>query len=400
MSSSAQSRPSALAADPWSWRAAFRVAWSAYWPLRLLLLALGALGALLAMAAQPQSLGGWLDRLFLSTWNYQDMPWYLKIAEHGYAVPDGRAAFHPLLPLLMGGLGRVLGGQFILAGFIVNDLACLGALAAFYKLAGLDHDQKAARNALDWLLYNPVGFVLLIPYTEALALCFILLSFWFARNDRWLAAGLSGALATLAKQPAMVLPLVLLIEYVSRRRGRLLSWRSAQVLASLALIGLGYLAYSAYRLILDPLVNPSAGEFVQALVVSPRLSAYWGSRSGSQFEWVAKIVEFALAPDTYGWFWIELALTLLGLFLVACSLRRSRLSVAAYSLIMVFLITTIILPGDALMSTPRRFMLIFAVFIELGLWSSRSASRHRWRLVGLAVQVVLVLGFVMGKYVP
>jgi hypothetical protein len=398
----AQAQPSPLMADTEAdgWRAALRLAWSIYWPLRLLTLGIGILVGLANVRGQSPGLGEWINQVLFAPWDQQDVTWYLKIATGGYGIPDGRAAYHPLLPMLMGGLGRVLGGQYVLAGFIVNDLACLGALAAFYKLVRMDYDPQVARHSLDWLMYCPIGFVLLIPYTESLTLGWIFLAFWFARHDRWFAAGLAGALATLTKHSAIVLALGLLVEYLSTRRRPLLSWRSAQVFASLSLVPLGYLAFSVYRLWITPLVNPTPGELASALVVSPQLNQLWGNRFGTPIEWLVKILQFAFSPDTYGWFWINVGLTITGLIVVWVSLRRSRRSVAIYSAVTAFLIMTIILPGDPLMSSPRRFLLIFAVFIQIGLWSSQSERLYRWRFISLAIQILLVLGFVTDKYVP
>ncbi|MBA3468152.1 MAG: hypothetical protein H0T53_00780 [Herpetosiphonaceae bacterium] len=382
------------------WRGALRLAWSVYWPIRLLLIAVGVLASLAALQPTPDTLGGWLQSLFITPWNQQDAPRYMSIAQTGYAIADGRSAFHPLLPLLMAGLGRLLGGQYILAGLIVNDLACVGVLATLYRLVALDYPRKIARNTLVWMLYSPVGFMLLLPYTETLALGWILLSFWFARHDRWLAAGLCGALATLAKQPAIVLLLALLVEYLASRRTPLISWRSVQVAACISLVGFGYLAFSLYRIWIVPTTFSSLGELFGALVVSPQINQLWGSRFGWQTEWLVTIVRFSLAPDTYGWYWIQMALTVAGLILFGLALRHTRRSIAVFCGAQVFLMTTIILLGDPLMSTPRRFILVFIVFIQLGIWSSASEQRHRWRFIGLAVQVLLFMGYAMGKFVP
>ena len=46
-------------------------------------------------------------------WARWDSDWYIQIAQHGYVWPSSRAAFFPLYPLLIGGLGHVLGGHTV-----------------------------------------------------------------------------------------------------------------------------------------------------------------------------------------------------------------------------------------------------------------------------------------------
>src|SRR5690349_16948462 len=60
----------------------------------------------------------WLRRVLLWPVVRYDVIWYMGIAEHGYAYKAGSTAFHPLYPLLMGLLGRLLGGHYLLAGWL------------------------------------------------------------------------------------------------------------------------------------------------------------------------------------------------------------------------------------------------------------------------------------------
>lgn len=393
--------PSALVSGDGGWRGALRIAWSAYWPMRLLLLGLGIAISVATLDSRPGSVGAWLYRLVLAPWERFDVLWYIRIARDGYGIADGRAAFHPLLPLLMAGLGRILAGQYVLAGLVINDLACIGLLAVFYRLVALDYPLDVAQKAQHWLLGSPIGFVLLLPYTESLTLGLMLLAFWFARHNRWLAAGLSGCLATLAKQPAVVLSLVLLIEYLYTCHTPIRCWRTMNVLASLSLIPLGYIAFSGYRFWLSAPVNPDFTSILTGLVVSPQLSQVWGSRFGMPTEWLFRVIRFSVDPYVTRWYWIEVSLLLASLFVVGIGLRRSRPAVLVYSLLQILLIITLLIrSGDPLMSVPRRFVLIFSIPIQLGLWSSQSPTRHQWRFISLALQMFLVIGFITGKFIP
>ena len=57
------------------------------------------------------SLGDWLQRTLLWPVARYDVIWYVGIAEYGYGYQPGATAFHPLYPLLMGMLGRLVGGS-------------------------------------------------------------------------------------------------------------------------------------------------------------------------------------------------------------------------------------------------------------------------------------------------
>ena len=271
-----------------SWRSAFGRAWRIYLPVRLVLSLCGALTMLFTQGMPAErSLRAWLSWLLLEPWNRMDVPWYLKIADGGYAIADGRASFHPLLPLLTRLLGTLLGGNTLLAGLLVANLACLGFLAALFRYVALDHGELVAGEALRWALYLPVGFVLLIPYTEPLLLCFTLLALWAARHERWFAAGAWACLAALTKQPGAALVAPLLWEAAARYRWGLLSWRGLRVVACLGLGPLGYLGFSFYRAtMLGEVGGATVGELLRSLLISPQLSTGWGTRFGWPWEWL------------------------------------------------------------------------------------------------------------------
>ena len=382
------------------WRSAFKLALAIYLPLRLLLLVVGAVYASITMQTTPANFGDWLNALLIQPWNHQDAVWYEQIARSGYSVVDGRAAFHPLLPLLMRIVGAPLGHNYMLAGLIVNDVACVSALAVMLRFITLDYDSTTAFHASTWLMYSPVGFIMLIPYTEAMTLAFILLAWWYARHNRWLAAGLWGCMATLTKHSAIVLVVGLVCEYLFIQRRKLWSRRTIQVMLCLSLIPLGYLVFALYRQLIAPFEFKSISDVVYAMVISPQLTKRWGNSFGMPFQWVAEIIDFIVAGETYGWFWLNLALTIILIGLTVRSVRHSRLPVTIYSIVTMFLIMTIILLGDPIMSTPRRFVLIFAAFVQIGIWSSRSPRLYQWRLLSLVLQIFFVLGYLANRYVP
>jgi hypothetical protein len=118
-----------------------------------------------------------------------------RVAEQGYSYRLGSTAFHPLYPLLIGGLGRMLGGNYLLAGWLVAQICCVAMLALLYTLVLLDYDQGVAQQTTLLLIGSPLGFIFLVPYAESLLLLCIVGAFYAARRGRWLLAGLAGASA-------------------------------------------------------------------------------------------------------------------------------------------------------------------------------------------------------------
>lgn len=383
-----------------SWRSAFGRAWRIYLPVRLVLSLCGALTMLFTQGMPAErSLRAWLSWLLLEPWNRMDVPWYLKIADGGYAIADGRASFHPLLPLLTRLLGTLLGGNTLLAGLLVANLACLGFLAALFRYVALDHGELVAGEALRWALYLPVGFVLLIPYTEPLLLCFTLLALWAARHERWFAAGAWACLAALTKQPGAALVAPLLWEAAARYRWGLLSWRGLRVVACLGLGPLGYLGFSFYRAtMLGEVGGATVGELLRSLLISPQLSTGWGTRFGWPWEWLAYVA--TTPPKFIQSSMIDLVLSAAGLAVVAVALRRERGAVIVYSLIQIVLMTTLIIAGQPFQSLPRRIFLLFPIFTQLARWSLRLKLRRAVFLASAALMLACAAGFITFRFIP
>jgi hypothetical protein len=383
------------------WREAFALAWRVFLPARLALSLVSAISMLATWGLPAErSLGAWLDWLLVQPSVAFDVDWYLIIAQEGYGVADGRAAFHPLLPLLMRVVGDLLGGQYALAGLLVANGFCLLFLAALYRYVALDHGTQLAGEGMRWALYLPVGFVLLIPYTEALLLAFSLLALWYARHDRWLAAGLCACLAALTKQPGAALALPLLWEYCSRHRGQLWRWRTLGALACMGLGPLGYLGFSAYRvLLLGELDTSSPITLLGSLLISRQLGDTWGTSFGMPWQWAAHVIAFI--PQGDGYYWLHLGLVTVGLIAAAAALRRERGAVVIYSLTQILLATTLIIVTDTpLLSMPRRLMLVFPISTQLARWGLRSPLRPAWLLSSVVLMIMLAGFFRVYAYIP
>jgi hypothetical protein len=147
---------------------------------------------------------------WLETWQRWDTPQYQAIAERGYAAFDTALFTPPLFPFLMGSTAPIFGGDTLAAGLFIAGLAFLGCLLTIYKITQYEFDDEptAFRTALLLAIF-PTAFFLSAAYSESLFLMGAMLSLYSARKQRWIAAGLWGAVAGLTRisGPLLVVPL-------------------------------------------------------------------------------------------------------------------------------------------------------------------------------------------------
>jgi hypothetical protein len=157
----------------------------------------------------------------LDVWARWDSDWYLRIAESGYDWPSSTPAFFPLYPLLVGGIGRVLGHQFLLAGLVVSLTACAAAFVLLHRLVQARLGPLDARRAVLYLAVFPTSLFLGAVYGEALFLALALAVFVLAERGLLGWAALVAGLALLTRpQGVALLPALAVFAWRSPRRRR------------------------------------------------------------------------------------------------------------------------------------------------------------------------------------
>ncbi len=179
---------------------------------RLLIFSVGMAGDLML----PTDAGHWIANLnspFLSMWAKWDSQYYVDIAENGYwyrPEQQSNVAFFPVYPLLMRLTAPLVGDDVILAGFLLSNVAFLGALFFLYKLTELELDSDSAKRTVFYLALFPTSFYFSSVYTESLFLLFALATMYYARRQMWIAAALIGMLAAATRNLGVLLwPLVI-----------------------------------------------------------------------------------------------------------------------------------------------------------------------------------------------
>jgi len=210
----------------WVDRAALEASWRAFWTSRLLVLCTGVLAVLAFGRAaawrgfDPMGLttpSGYFGNLLAAPFARWDSVWYLTIARFGYGHQAARSAFFPLYPLLMRGLGSVIGSD-LAAGVLISMAAFAVALLLLYRLAALELDAELGRLTTLLIAFCPAAYCFSAVYSESLFLALSVGCVWQARNGRWAWAGLLGGLgaAERASGLALIVPLVLLHLYGPR----------------------------------------------------------------------------------------------------------------------------------------------------------------------------------------
>jgi hypothetical protein len=153
-------------------------------------------------------------------WARWDSVHFLRIAERGYSSAE--AAFYPLYPGLVAGLGRVAGGHYIAAGIALSLAAALGSFVLLERLAEERLGGDGARRAVLYLAFFPTALFLQAVYSESLFLFLCLGAFLLTERGRIPEAGVVVGLALLTRPTAVALvpPLVLI---AGRRSWRLMT---------------------------------------------------------------------------------------------------------------------------------------------------------------------------------
>lgn len=158
---------------------------------------------------------------FTDIWARWDSDFFLRIAQDGY--DDASAAFHPLYPALVAGLGRAFFGHYVLAGLVISLAATLGCFVLLHSLASEHLGVEGARRALLYLALFPMALFLQAVYSESLFLLLVLVSFRCAERNRFVPAGVAAGLAILTRAAGLaLLPSLALLAWRERDRLRAL----------------------------------------------------------------------------------------------------------------------------------------------------------------------------------
>ncbi|MGI8707935.1 MAG: mannosyltransferase family protein [Actinomycetota bacterium] len=334
----------------------------------------------------PELTPGW-HNLFTS-WERWDALWFLRIASSGYDATDGSAAFFPLYPMIVRGVSFGLGGHPLAAALIVSNVAYLGAMVTVYRLTEYEFDTERARNTILFMSIFPTALFFFAPYSESLFLLLAAGSIYAARRDRWITAGLLGALAALTRSVGLVLIVVLAAEALRRwmkREGRE-PVRLIAMLACAAAVAVGTLSYLVFWNAFDGNWLAPIGEqgnWQRTFAVIP-YTLWAGTREAWRY-----VGQFPGGYHTIDW------LVVVPVLLLATWVAfRTPLPYAVYTVASLLLPLSLIFESRPLMSVPRFAVVLFPIYWAMDHFAKRWRSRSTFVGVSAAGLGILTVLFV------
>jgi hypothetical protein len=379
------------------WRAPVRYCITVYLVVRAALFALGLLAVGLFPGEQPAGIPGWgpppLDRGWhhlITAWERADAQWYLRIASQGYRDDDGSGAFFPLYPLLTRVVGVLTGGHWLLAAYLVSNLAVLVALVLLFRLTALEMSEAHARRVVVYACVFPTGFFLFAPYTESLFLALSVGCLYAARRRVWWLAAVLGVLAAATRSPGFLLAPALLVEAVLQRRDDPSLRRLAGRVLAAAAVPLGLLAYLGYWAVAhdnwrQPFDLQKSG---------------WGKEYAWPWETVWEAGHIVRQfPGTYpgGYYLVDLVVALAVMVTGVWVVRRARLTYAVYLWAGILLPLLLMWPSRPLLSVPRLYVVLFPALWALSRFAERWRAHDAVLAVSTGLMAVLAVAFV-GRY--
>ncbi len=344
---------------------------------------------------QEKFLGGnledYLRAPYLWAWVNFDGEHYLSIAYQGYlSLTHFYFPAYSLITKFIAGLFNQNFITIVISGLLVSNISFLVALIGLWKLIRLDYKKKIASLVILLLLVFPTSFYFGSFYTESLFLALVVWSFYFARKQKWLLAGILGAVLTATRVVGIALVPALIVEvWLQKRKNKKLGllWPIVGIL----LVPLGLFAYMYYLKITtgDPLeffhsVSIFGQQRSQSLILLPQVFYRY-------FFKVLPNLNYDYFPIVFTTF-LEIVAAIVFLVLAVVSFFKLRLTYAFY-LAVGYLIPTL---SGSFSSLPRYVLILFPGFILMAIWLSK---KSKWLQVTLLSILFLALGIATALFV-
>lgn len=326
----------------------------------------------------------------VAPWQRWDTQHFLEIAANGYNSFDGNTVFAPLFPLLTAIFGRLFFGQYMLAAWLLGNVAYFAALVYLYKLAAHLFDEKTARYSLQFLAFFPTAFYLICAYTDGLYLALVLAAFYYAEKRRWWAVAPLVALASITRVQGPVVVLPLLFLYFQQHGFRWQSIKKELIALLLAPLTLALYFGYVYFIVGDTIVLKQIERWYRVRTVLP-----WESLFGGLLKLGDEVKNGGIIYDV-----VNLSMLLIFAWISWRWFRRKfPAAYALYAAASLLIFLTRQKDGDLWMSMSRYVLSLFPVFIYVA-WRVRKV-RYRMGLFlfGAFFQTLMVILFLMWKWI-
>jgi hypothetical protein len=322
-------------------------------------------------------------RTFVDSWSRWDFEGYQSIASGGYGSADfaNNYAFPPGFPAVMKALAAS-GLSLTAAGLVVSALAGLVAAVALGRLvAGIAAD--GSLGVLAWVL-APSAVFLAAPYSEALFCAFAFWAWLLARRGWWVSACLLAATSVLVRVNGLFLAVALVVMFLTTRER---SWRKAPALVLPWIALVGWWGY--YRSLTGSWTSWFDAE-----------STGWGRHLQTPWQTFTDTVDMAWHNYVQASFAIQYKAEVVAM-IVLVSLGVVMLVMRWWAEATYVLLTCAALGTSNLYySVPRAALVLFPVWMIIGLWMSRSRLvRVGYVSLAAPLMVIGVAAFVHGRWI-
>jgi hypothetical protein len=319
----------------------------------------------------------------LSVWLRWDAIHHLNLARLGYLkLSEAESVFYPLYAGLTRLTTVTIGGDYLIGGLIVSTLSAWGAFACLYWLAEHFYQGETAQWSVVALAIYPTAIFLVAPYTESLFLALTMAAFIAAYKGRWLAAGLLGCLASLARGPGIFTSAALAwIAWdqwrgmQSKQRGKIVS-----MLAGLLLPVIGGLTFLLWRTWMGfPTIADITRQYSGLILVNPVRGL-----ASAIIQWV-HIHDLQTTLDLFS----ALFFIFMGIVMFANRRWRKVEWLVYMAINLLIFLSKESFQASSLQSMARYVLVLFPVFIALGDWL-RSQS-HLTRLICTTISTTIMI---------
>lgn len=314
---------------------------------------------------------------FITSFSNWDGGHFVGIAQKGYSL-DSQYAFFPLYPILINFLNKITNNYFV-AGILISVLSAFFGLHLLYALIAKELDKKIAEKVVLSLIFFPTSFYFLTVYSEGLFFLLTVATFYFLKSNKLFLATMVALLAS-ATRLAGVAVVFALIAHVYTTGGK--TKKNWIVLLS----PLGFIAYSIflYTQTSDPFYFVTAEKNWQRSINFPWIG-FW--------ETIKNITTPGFINQYFNYVF-DLLFAIFGAGLVIRSFRFLPLKYAIYALASI----SIPLLTSSLSSMPRFLVVIFPIFILIGLIKNRFINLG-YQIISLMLLSLFTILFINGFWV-
>lgn len=322
-----------------------------------------------------------LARILRARVGVADSNWYRDIAVDGYTrrpfstEKHDNWAFFPLYPLALRA-AYWLTGEIPLTGIALSSLFFFIALVLLHKTAGVfGLDAAAADRTIFYIAAFPISYFFSMPLTESLFLLLTIGSFYAAKRESWVMAGVLGALASATRVTGVLLLPALAVLYWQTYRTFRPQWNFLPLL----LIPSGLLSFMYYLYLITG--NPFAFKDI---------TAAWGRKPGF---FLLPLLEYLRDPlvlaDSWDFRALNFAAAVTALICGLVLLKRRNVSLAIYTLSCSF----VTLSSGLLQSQARYAMVLFPLFMVLAIAGRRPLFDQTIRTALLIMLTLMTILF-------